>query len=129
MKTTINKSIGIILIVLFVLFACENNKEEITTGLEGIVYRGPISPVVVDGEVNDAPFSALFHVYNLKNKRVASFTSNAAGEFSVVLAPGAYKIIPDKSAPIISAESQVQEITVNLIGITNLDLYFDTGIR
>jgi len=131
MKTTINRSIGIILIVLFGLFACENNKEEITTGLEGIVYRGPISPVVVDGEVNDAPFSALFRVYNLKNKRVATFTSNAAGEFSVVLAPGTYKIIPDKSAPIIiiSAESQVQEITVNPVGITNLDLYFDTGIR
>jgi hypothetical protein len=129
MKTTINRSIGIILIVLFGLFACENNKEEITTGLEGIVYRGPISPVVVDGEVNDAPFSALFRVYNFKNKRVASFTSNAAGEFSVVLAPGTYKIIPDKSAPIISAEFQIQEITVNPVGMTNLDLYFDTGIR
>lgn len=130
MKSTLNRNnIGIILIVLFGLFACENNKEEITTGLEGIVYRGPISPVMIEGQINDAPFSALFHVYNLKNKRIASFSSNAVGEFSVMLAPGNYKIIPDKSAPIISAESQVKEITVNPTGITNIDLYFDTGIR
>ena len=130
MKSTLNRNnIGLILIVLFGLFARENNKEEITTGVEGIVYRGPISPVVIDGQVNDAPFSALFRVYNLKNKRIASFSSDAAGEFSVMLAPGDYKIIPDKSAPIISAESQIKEITVNPIGITNIDLYFDTGIR
>ncbi len=130
MKSALNrKNIGIILLVLLGLFACENNKEEITTGLEGIVYRGPISPVEMEGQVNDAPFSALFRVYNLKNKLMASFSSNAVGEFSVMLVPGIYKIIPDKSAPIINAESQVKEITINPIGITNIDLYFDTGIR
>ncbi|MBK5208183.1 MAG: hypothetical protein JJE44_01600 [Flavobacteriaceae bacterium] len=130
MKTTLNRNkIGIILIVLFNLFACENNKIEIATGLEGIVYRGPINPVEIERQVNDAPFSALFHVYNLKNKLITSFSSNEVGEFSVMLAPGNYKIIPDKSAPIISAASQVKEITVNPTGITNIDLYFDTGIR
>lgn len=129
MRTTINRNIGVILIVFFGLIACENNKEEITTGLEGIVYRGPINPVAIEGQVNDAPFSALFRVYNLKNKLITSFSSNVAGEYNVMLAPGNYKIIPDKSTPIISAESQVKEITVNQSGITNLDLYFDTGIR
>ena len=129
MRTTINKSIGIILIVFLGLIACENNKEEIPTGMEGIVYRGPISPVVIDGQINDTPFSTLFRVYSLKNKLITSFSSNAAGEFSVMIAPGTYKIIPDKSAPIMSAESQVKEITVNPVGITNIDMYFDTGIR
>jgi hypothetical protein len=97
--------------------------------LEDIVNRGPISPVVTEGQINDAPFSALFHVCNLNNKQKASFSSNVTGEFSVILAPGNYIIIADKSAPIISAESQVKEITVNPTGITNVDLYFDTGIR
>lgn len=129
MRTTINRNIGIILIVFIAFIACENNKEEITTGLEGIVYKGPISPVEMEGQVNDAPFSALFSVYTLKNKFITSFSSNASGEFSVMLAPGNYKIIPDNSAPIISAESQVKEITVKPIGISKLDLYFDTGIR
>jgi len=126
---SINRNIGIILMVFFALIACENNKEEITTGLDGKVYRGPINPVEMEGQINDAPFSALFRVYNSKNKLIKSFSSNAAGEFMVMLAPGNYKIIPDKSAPIMSAESQVKEITVNAVGITNLDLYFDTGIR
>lgn len=126
---TIKRNITVILIVFLGLMACENNKEEITTGLEGTVYRGPINPVAVEGQVNDAPFSALFRVYNLKNKLITSFSSNAAGEFKVMLAPGNYKMIPDNSAPILSAESQVKEITVNPIGITNMDLYFDTGIR
>lgn len=129
MRSTINRNIRIILIVFLGLIACENNKEEITTGLEGIVYRGPINPVTMEGQVNDAPFSAIFRVYNLKNKLITSFSSNAAGEFTVMLVPGNYKIIPDNSAPIMSAESQVKEITVNPIGITNMDLYFDTGIR
>ncbi|GEM_PF-1056815 len=129
MGTAIKRNIRIILIVFLGLTACENNKEEITTGLEGIVYRGPINPVEMEGQVNDAPFSALFRVYNLKNKLITSFSSNAAGEFMVMLAPGNYKIIPDNSAPIMGAEFQVKEITVNEIGMTNLDLYFDTGIR
>lgn len=115
--------------VFLALIACENNKEEITTGLEGTVYRGPINPVAMEGQINDAPFSAIFRVYNSKNKLITSFSSNAAGEFTVMLAPGNYKIIPNKSAPIMGAESQVKEITVNAVGITNMDLYFDTGIR
>ena len=130
MRTKLKRGIRLILIIFFTLIACENNnKEEITTSLEGIVYRGPINPVAMEGQMNDAPFSALFRIYNLKNKLITSFSSNAAGEFSVMLAPGNYKIIPDKAAPIMSAESQVKEITVNPIGITHTDLYFDTGIR
>lgn len=58
-----------------------------------------------------------------------SFSSNDAREFSVMLTPGNYTIIHDKSAPIISADSQVKEIAVNRIGISRMELYFDTGIR
>ena len=129
MRTTIKRNIGIFLMIFLVLSACENNKEEITTGLEGIVYRGPINPVEMEDQVNDAPFSALFRVYNLKKKLITSFSSNAAGEFMVMLAPGNYKIIPDNSAPIMGAEFQIKEVTVNAVGITNINLYFDTGIR
>ncbi|MHB1106500.1 MAG: hypothetical protein ACYCZ2_09065 [Lutibacter sp.] len=129
MRTTIKRNIALILIVFLGITACENSKEEITTGLEGIVYRGPINSVEMEGQVNDAPFSALFRVYNLKNKLITSFSSNAAGEFMVMLAPGNYKIIPDNSAPIMGAELQIKEVTVNAVGITNINLYFDTGIR
>ena len=53
--------ISIIFSVLFLFIACEN--EEISTGLVGTVFRGPISPVAIDGELNDAVFEAKFGVY------------------------------------------------------------------
>ena len=113
--------------VLFGISGCENI--ELTTGLEGTVYRGPINPVEMEGHVNDAPFSALFNVYNSNDKFIKSFSSGANGEFSIMLAPGDYKIIPDKSAPIMGAEFQVKEISIDQVGITRQDLFFDTGIR
>jgi len=118
---------GLIFMVLFGLFACENI--ELTTGLEGTVFRGPINPVEMEGQVNDAPFSALFNVYNLNDRRIKSFSTNADGKFNVLLAPGNYKIIPDKSAPILGADFQIKEVTIGPVGITRQDLFFDTGIR
>jgi len=122
-----NAKLCLIFMVLFGLFGCENI--ELTTGLEGTVYRGPINPVEMEGQVNDAPYSALFNVFNLNDKYIKSFSSNADGKFNVMLAPGDYKIIPDKSAPIMGAEFQVKEVTLDPVGITKLDLFFDTGIR
>src|SRR5680860_895801 len=127
MRTKLNRKSGLIFMVLFGLFACENI--ELTTGLEGTVFRGPINPVEMEGQVNDAPFSALFNVYNLNDKHIKSFSSNADGKFNVMLAPGDYKIIPDKSARIMGAGFQVKEVTVDPVGITRQDLFFDTGIR
>ncbi len=122
-----NAKLCLIFMVLFGLSGCENI--ELTTGLVGTVYRGPINPVEMEGQVNDAPFSALFNVYNLNDKHIKSFSSNADGKFNVMLAPGDYKIIPDKSAPIMGAEFQVKEVTLDPVGITRHDLFFDTGIR
>jgi hypothetical protein len=127
MRTKLNRKFGLIFMVLFGLLGCENI--ELITGLEGTVYRGPINPVEMEGQVNDAPFSALFNVYNLNDKHIKSFSSNADGKFNVMLAPGDYKIIPDKSAPVMGAGIQVREVSVDPVGITRQDLFFDTGIR
>jgi hypothetical protein len=123
----LKRKFGLIFIILFCLFACENI--ELTTGLEGTVFRGPINPVEIEGQVNDAPFSALFNVYNLNDRRIKSFSSTTDGKFNVMLAPGNYKIIPDKSAPVMGAEFQVKEVNIAPVGITRQDLFFDTGIR
>jgi len=122
-----NIKLGLIFMILLGLFGCEDI--ELTSGLEGTVYRGPINPLEMEGQVNDAPFSALFNVYNLNDKRIKSFSSNANGQFNVMLATGDYKIIPDKSAPIMGGGIQVEEVTLDPGGITMQDLFFDTGIR
>lgn len=123
------KTIFRTLFFLVIFSSCTSEEQLLTTGLKGQVFRGPIAPVVIDGQLNDAPFSAKFFIYNSKNKQISSFISNENGEYMVSLSPGNYKVVPDKSAPILSAEFQKKEVTVEVEGFTNLDLYFDTGIR
>ena len=116
-----------IIFMLIVVSGCEKN--EITTGLEGTVFKGPINPVEIEGQVNDAPFAAEFHVYDSKEKFVKSFFSDENGSYSVMLEPGDFKIIPDQTAPVIMPEHQVKEITIDGGNVKKQDLYFDTGIR
>jgi hypothetical protein len=99
-----------------------------TTGLTGTVLRGPITPVCTTNSACDAPFSAGFTVAR-GGVTVAHFRSDNDGRFTVMLAPGAYRVIPDADAPIISPTSQVKAVTVDDVGLTTVTLEFDTGIR
>lgn len=117
------------LIFAAMLLSCSpaiNNAPD--TGLQGKVIRGPITPVCKDNEPCDAPFSAGFIV--LKNDReVSRFQSDNQGEFSVMLDPGLYIIVPDNSAPLMAPQLQRKEVEVQPEGLTPVTLYFDTGIR
>jgi hypothetical protein len=100
-----------------------------TTGLTGVVMRGPVTPVCRVDVPCDAPFSATFNVER-SGRRVAQFQSDAAGQFTVLLSPGAYTIVPNTDAPIISPSSQAKSVTVADNGmLTVVRLTFDTGIR
>lgn len=99
------------------------------TGVKGIVIRGPLNPgPAVQGEVNEAPFSASFRVLKFEQV-VARFESDENGNFSVFLPPGDYTIFADESAPILHAEQQPKPVTVPDIGFADVTLRFDTGIR
>ncbi len=97
------------------------------TGLEGTVTRGPITPVCQAGVPCYAPFSAGFTVTQ-GQRLVASFQSDSAGRYQVFLAPGTYAITPDSTAPVFP-KGQSRTATVGPVGMTQLDLQFDTGIR
>lgn len=98
------------------------------TGLQGQVIRGPITPVCTENEPCDAPFSAWFIV--LKDDReVSRFESDNDGKFTVALDPGVYTIVPDNSAPLMHPQQQRKEVEVQTEGMTQVTLYFDTGIR
>ncbi len=99
----------------------------LTTGLEGTVTRGPITPVCQVGVPCDAPFSASFLVWQ-GTRLIARFQSDTAGRYLVLLAPGDYALVPDSSAPI-WPKGQSRAATVGAFGLTHLDLVFDTGIR
>ena len=98
-------------------------------GIMGIVLRGPINPgPEIQGEINEAPFPALFHVLN-SDQVVAHFESDDNGNFRVVLLPGDYTIVADASAPILRPEQQPKLVTVPVNGFADVTLEFDTGIR
>ena len=98
------------------------------TGLTGTVLRGPITPVCRVNVPCDAPFSASFDVRR-DSVRVATFHSNADGTFTVALPPGTYLVVPASDAPLMNASMQAKTVTVGSVGLTEVHLLFDTGIR
>lgn len=46
-----------------------------------------------------------------------------------MLSPGSYTIVPDADAPIMGATSQTKSVVVGPVGLTTVQLEFDTGIR
>ncbi|HEU5256836.1 MAG TPA: hypothetical protein VFU28_12645 [Vicinamibacterales bacterium] len=113
------------------MFACASAapSPSTTTGLTGVMMRGPVTPVCRVDVPCDAPFSATFNVER-NGRRVTQFQSDATGQFTVLLAPGAYIVVPNTDAPVISPASQMKSVTVADNGmLTVVRLTFDTGIR
>ncbi len=100
------------------------------TGIKGQVLMGPIVPgPEVPGQINEAPLSALFNVFDSSNNAVARFESDKNGNFIVLVAPGEYTIVPDATTPIPYPEDQQKLATVPNNGFAEVILSFDTGIR
>lgn len=124
-----NRCRAILLAGVAALGACASAGPSPTTGLSGVVIRGPVTPVCRIDVPCDAPFSAGFTVQR-GGRRVADFRSDASGQFMVFLAPGPYTVVPDSDAGIISPSSQAKSVTVADTGtLTVVRLTFDTGIR
>jgi hypothetical protein len=105
-----------------------NNPVALTTGLTGIVIRGPVTPVCQVGVPCDAPFAASFEVRQ-NGRRVATFSSDAQGHFTVRLRAGSYVVVPTAEAPLMNPSSQTKTVEVGAEGLTSVQLVFDTGIR
>jgi hypothetical protein len=121
---------GFITAIAIAALSCRGatDTSPLTTGLTGIVTRGPITPVCMVNVACEAPFAAHFTVRR-GSSTVAAFESDAAGAFEVRLAPGNYSVVPGADAPVISPGAQVKPVTVGPSGLTVVQLSFDTGIR
>lgn len=117
-----------LLVAVVAVSACSSTAPSPTTGLTGVVVRGPITPACRIDVPCDAPFSAGFTVQRA-GRQVAQFQSDSAGQFTVFLEPGTYSVVPNADAPLISPGSQSKSMTVGDVGLTTVRLMFDTGIR
>lgn len=105
----------------------------VASGVRGIVLAGPTCSVQTDPpdpDCDDRPVAgALLLITDMAGAEVARATTGVDGEFSVELAPGAYRLVPQPveglmgtAAPIefgVSAEGPLAELTVG----------YDTGLR
>lgn len=123
------RSLSLLLMTAVIATACGNPASSTpTTGLTGVVVRGPITPVCRVDIPCDAPFSAGFSVQQ-SGRQVGQFRSDADGRFTVWLPPDTYRIVPNADAPLMAPASQARSVEVGRTGLTNVRLEFDTGIR
>ena len=100
------------------------------TGIRGTIMLSPMRPgPAVQGQKNEAPFSASFHVLDVDDKAVAHFESDKNGFFTVLLPPGKYTIIADASVPNPLIRRQRKTVTVPEDGFADITLKFDSGMR
>ena len=99
-----------------------------TSGLRGIVTRGPIAPVCVAGQPCDAPAKNLTLVF-VRNGHVARRTkTNERGRYRVALAPGLYAVrLTTKSS--IGRGLEPERARVVAGRFRRVDFSIDTGIR
>ena len=99
------------------------------TGIRGTALWGPVKPGPSRlGQSDEAPFRATFIVL-VDERQVARFKSDKNGNFEVLLPPGEYTVVPDKSTPILFPGQQKKTVTVPEDGFAVVTLRFDTGMR
>jgi hypothetical protein len=103
------------------------------TGIRGVVSAGPTCPVVTDPpqpDCEDRPVAgAELVIFDAANTEVARVQSAGDGTFSVELAPGAYRLVPQ---PVEGLMGTAAEMTVRVdAGAPPAEIVvsYDTGIR
>ena len=128
------------LAVLLVVTGCSGVAAPSATGggstltVSGSVHAGPICPVERPGDSGCAPRpvdGAIIVIERAAGGEVTRVTSAADGSFSVHLAPGDYRLVPQPVTNLLGTAPALS-VTVGATGITEpttIDIRYDTGIR
>ncbi len=97
-----------------------------SSGLEGKVLRGPISPVCVANRPCQAPTSAILAFFR-NGTLVAQVKSTPAGQYRIALAPGVYSVTPARRAQLWRLSPQTVRVPAE--SYRRVNFLVDTGIR
>ena len=113
--------------VLVVALATGTASPAGSSGVGGVLYRGPIAPVCREGQACDAPAVGVSLVFT-RTGQVFRVRTGTGGRFSLALKPGLYsvRIVP---APRIGSGLIPRAVRVPVGGWTKVRLMVDTGIR
>ena len=103
------------------------------TGVRGTVSSGPVCPVVTEpptpGCADRPVVGAVLVFRDLAGTEVARVTSGADGTFSVELAPGAYRLIPQPFHGLMGTPAPMDVGVDAGQPMTVVNVSYDTGIR
>jgi hypothetical protein len=98
-----------------------------TSGLRGVVKRGPITPVCFANKPCDGPAPSVKLYFSSAGKVAATATTNKKGGYHVTLKPGRYSVSTNKRG--LEAKPTPASVTVPSGRIARRDFFIDTGIR
>jgi hypothetical protein len=97
------------------------------TGIGGVLYRGPVTPVCRVGTPCDTPAPGVTLVFT-RAGHAFRVRTGVGGRFSIVLTPGVYAVRVVPAAPIGSGLSP-RVVRVPVGGWVRARFMLDTGIR
>lgn len=98
-----------------------------TSGLQGRVMRGPITPVCYVNQPCEAPTPGVKLLFYRSGKLVARVTTNAKGRYRVALKPGAYSVRMRRTT--FGKTMSPARASVPRARFKRLDFHIDTGLR
>ena len=103
------------------------------TGLRGVVVAGPTCAVVIDPpdpDCADRPVAgAVLVILDANGDEVARVTSAADGTFTVALAPGAYRLVPQPVEGLMGTAPELAVMVEMGEPPGELAIGYDTGVR
>jgi hypothetical protein len=121
-------AIGASLAVFVAAAACDaatGNAPKPTTGLHGLVTRGPLSPVCGVEHPCEGPAPELKLVFVRNHAVAGTTTTRANGTYRIRLSPGSYNIRVDQLDRVVRPGTA----TVPRRGFRRVNFFVDTGIR
>jgi hypothetical protein len=99
-----------------------------SSGLRGIVLRGPVLPVCIVGQPCDEPAANVRLVFIRDGQPVANVRAARDGRCRVALRPGIYRV-RTSPRPSIGGSIEPQRVRVPRARFARVDFSIDTGIR
>jgi hypothetical protein len=125
--------LAVVAALILALAACADDDDAPPqSGIDGLVLRGPLCPVIVEGSpCPDAPLpGAPIRITPAGGGEPANVISDDRGRFRVALSPGDYDVepLPIDGGPL-PAPGPAQRVTVTHNRYTEITVTYDTGIR
>lgn len=129
-------------LVMFVGFACGllsgcgsgtgQPATVLLSGVQGQATRGPITPLSLPGQPNEAPLpGAVIVVQRTNGAEVARQTADPNGNFRISISPGSYQIVglPPNGGQTFPIPPGPQPVVVPQDQYVTVNVSYDTGIR